>query len=384
MSAAHGRATRRPRLSLRLRIAAWSALSIWLAGLIVIAVFTQAATNRVEEFRTGLQADLLTGLGDGPIALPDGVGQRLLEGARDVAEETVGRQIREIRRLALLAMLALGVGGAGASYLIAVRTLQPLGEMTRTARRLSTDELGERIPVEGPEDELADLAEAFNGMLDRLETAFAAQRSFGANAGHELRTPLQVVRSEVDINLAGHHDVDVAEAAEGIRTALDRAEDLIDSLLVLARGEQQPAREVVDLAVLADRALAEHRLGDRLVAALAPTAVLADPSLCQLMVDNLVHNAVRHNVEGGRVAVTTDGQRLQVINDGPVLAPAEVARLGERFYRPDTSRSRTTGGSGLGLSIVAMAARVHGADLALVGRPEGGLEVTVTFPERAG
>lgn len=369
-----------PRLTLRMRMALWTAVSIWVAGLIVIAIFFTASTSRLDDFRENLRRDVLVGVGEGGLTLPPGVGEAVLERGQAVVQRTAAGQLEEIRRIARISLVGLVLGGGVVAYLIAVRALRPVSTMTATARRLSTDRLGERIPVDGPADELAELAEAVNGMLDRLEAAFAAQRSFGANASHELRTPLQVVRTEVDINLAGHVDDDVAEAAEGIRAALDRAEDVIDSLLVLARGEQDPLLEPVDLAVAVDRALAEHRLGERVSRALEPAVVMADPSLCQLMVDNLVHNAVRHNVDGGMVRVATSPGRLVVANDGPVLAQEEVARLVERFYRPDTSRSRETGGSGLGLSIVRMVADAHRADLGLRARPEGGLEVAVTFP----
>lgn len=375
---------RSPRLPVRARLALWWAVTIWVAGAVLIWVFTTSSTNRLETGREQIReiATQVVGAVDLDQVRPEGAA--LLLAALEGRQLNAGDQIAEIRREARIALVVLVVGGAGLGYVVAGRMLRPVSAITATARRLTGEELGERIALRGPPDELHDLAAAFNEMLDRIESSFQAQRAFGANASHELRTPLQVIRSEVDIGLADHPDEEITDTAEAIRGALDRADDVIDSLLVLARGEQDAEPEQLDLAVLADRALADHTRGagvHGVVRTLDPAPTWADPGLCQVLVDNLVDNALRHRSDDGAVYVATAPGRLVVANDGPILSDEQIAHLGERFYRPDGSRSRETGGSGLGLSIARMVAKVHGADLEITGRTQGGLEVVVTFPE---
>ncbi len=175
-----------------------------------------------------------------------------------VAEE-VRRQLRDdaLHRLLLeylLALAAMTMVSAGAGWLLAGRALRPLREITATARRVSGENLGERIGLDGPADELRELADTFDGMLGRLDAAFASQRHFVASASHELRTPLAIMRTEIDVALAGQ-DATVPELrsmGEALRDTIDRCERLIESLLMLARSEAAAGHEEsVDLAALA-------------------------------------------------------------------------------------------------------------------------------------
>jgi hypothetical protein len=284
----------------------------------------------------------------------------------------------------------------GMSWIIAGRMLRPLHAITSTARRLSGSTLHERINLRGPRDELKELADTFDGMLGRLDTAFRTQKEFVANASHELRTPLTIIRTEVDVALSDPEvsREELQEMGSAITEAVDRSEGLIDGLLVLASADANghPTMTDLDLAEIAETEVdlsstEADALGLRLDLELQPAPVRGEEALLERLVGNLVENAIRHNVPGGWFSVKTgvsgSNAVLTVANSGAILPPEETERLFERFYRPDRSRSRKTGGFGLGLSIVKSVATVHGGTVQLVALGEGGLEVKVTLPARA-
>jgi len=289
-------------------------------------------------------------------------------------------------------LLAIVLGWA-----VAGRALRPLAEITATARRVSQDRLDERIALGGPHDELRELADTFDDMLERLAAAFASQRRFVANASHELRTPMTVLRAEVDVALADP-DASVAELramGETVREATIETEQLLESLLTLARSEAGVDQRVaVDLGAAVARAVdlrrdeaAERGIALRVEApAEAPTLVDGDRRLLERLAANLVDNAVRHNVAGGwvRVALTCDPDavRLAVENAGDPIPDASAARLVEPFQRL-ARRGDGPSGAGLGLSIVRAVAIAHGGDVDVRARPGGGLTVTVRLPRSA-
>jgi signal transduction histidine kinase len=253
---------------------------------------------------------------------------------------------------------------------------------------VSGQNLGERIGLVGPADELKELADTFDGMLGRLDAAFASQRHFVANASHELRTPLAIMRTEVDVALADP-DASTAELrgmGEAVRETVDRCERLIESLLVLARSEALTGREEsVDLAALAADCVTDlrARAADSQIsvhAELEPAWVHGEPRLLERMIANLIDNAIRHNRVGGHLEVSTLTRAgevvLRVRNGGAVIAATEAARLTEPFHRID----RAGGGFGLGLSIVRSVAEAHRGSVGLAAPPDGGLEVTVVLP----
>ncbi|ATO14288.1 sensor histidine kinase [Micromonospora sp. WMMA2032] len=302
---------------------------------------------------------------------------------------------RELLVKGLLALLAVGVVGVAGAYLVAGRALRPLHQVTATARRLGETTLDERIGWSGADDEVAELAETFDAMLDRITAAFEAQKRFVANASHELRTPLAVMRTEIDVTLSDD-DADLAEyrrMAGVVREASERANGLVDALLVLARSEAQTGRRLArraesDLAVGAANALSAvarevERIGLRVQTSLRPAPVVGDPGLLDRLAGNLVENAVRYNHLHGRMWVRTgtDGQRswLVVGNTGFEVAPAEVPGLFEPFRRGGQERTGARG-SGLGLSIVRAVCDAHGGTVTAVAQSGGGLEVTVTLP----
>ncbi|GHJ13137.1 MULTISPECIES: sensor histidine kinase [unclassified Micromonospora] len=302
---------------------------------------------------------------------------------------------RELLFKGLLALLAISVVGVAGAYLVAGRALRPLHQVTATARRLGETTLDERIGWSGADDEVAELAETFDAMLDRITAAFEAQKRFVANASHELRTPLAVMRTEIDVTLSDD-DADLAEyrrMAGVVREASERANGLVDALLVLARSEAQTGRRLArraesDLAVGTANALSAvarevERIGLRVHTSLRPAPVVGDPGLLDRLAGNLVENAVRYNHLHGRMWVRTgtDGQRswLVVGNTGFEVAPAEVPGLFEPFRRGGQERTGARG-SGLGLSIVRAVCDAHGGTVKAVPQPGGGLEVTVTLP----
>jgi signal transduction histidine kinase len=254
-----------------------------------------------------------------------------------------------------------------------------------TAREVSETSLHKRIALEGPQDELKELADSFDVMLDRLHHAFTAQRRFVADAAHELRTPLATVRAEVEAVLDDPAATPEEMHAVGprIATVLDSSEALVNALLMLSRSDSILAREPADLAEIVRDVVtatpATARLDLRLELADAP--VRGDPVLLARLAGNLIENGARYNTSGGLLSVCTgtrDGlSLLTVINDGPPVDPDELPRLLDRFTR---ARQRTGPGFGLGLAIAEAIARGHGGSLELDARPEGGLIAVAHLP----
>jgi len=285
--------------------------------------------------------------------------------------------------LAVMLVVALVLGRVAAG-----RVLRPLRRLTTATRRISADNLHERLAVRGPADEVKALADTIDELLGRLEESFAAQRRFVADASHELRTPLATIRATLDVAVAkpGPVPESTVQLAGRVRAQLDEADTLLEGLLVLARAQHGALddRDEVSLTALAAGALASspprsltvHRdLGEEVL-------TRGNPVLLARLAGNVIDNAIRHNVPGGwvRVAVTGSGgrARLTVESSGPVLDPAQVSRLGRPFQR--LGAARTGGGTGLGLSIVAAVAAAHGGTVELAARDDGGLRVDVELP----
>jgi signal transduction histidine kinase len=305
---------------------------------------------------------------------------------------------RTLTRLLYYSLGALAVVAAGSAWLgwiVAGRALRPVHAITAAARAASEENLGERIALAGPEDELKELADTFDAMLARLDAAFASQRRFVADASHELRTPLTVMRTAIDVTLAkpGRTQAQLESMAVEVRQAVDRAEALIEALLTLARSDRgRGPAEPLDVAVLAEDALdaAAPAIRARPVtveATLLPGPTLGDPVLVERLVTNLVDNAVRHNVPDGWIQVAT-GTRwgmafIEVANGGEPIPEEVVPSLFEPFRRL-SERTGPPDGTGLGLSIVRSVALAHHGQVIARGRPAGGLEVSVLLPAHPG
>jgi len=299
----------------------------------------------------------------------------------------------------LVALGAIGVVAGGFGWLLAGRALHPLQQITGTARRVADRSLHERIALEGPDDEIKDLADTFDSMLERLDRSFDSQRRFVANASHELRTPLTINRTLIEVALDDPGaNGPLRQLGSTLLAVNQRNERLIDGLLTLASSEQQITDTTpVDIADIAGHITAESReaaqaAGVQLHTDLRPATVTGDPVLLERLTQNLVDNAIRYNLsEDGQVTITTgrvdDTAELIVDNTGPPVPPYEVPSLFEPFRRmgatdrlADPTQASTNRGAGLGLSIVRSVAHAHGGEVQATPRQDGGLTVRVRLP----
>jgi signal transduction histidine kinase len=290
--------------------------------------------------------------------------------------------------LGIMTVVAIGLG-----WLVAGRVLGKLRTITAAARSISASSLYARLALDGPDDELKELGDTFDGLLARLEAAFGAQRQFVANASHELRTPLARQRTLVEVALAdpepsvgGLQDVCRRVLATG-----EQQERLIEALLTLARSQRGlDRREPVDLAALADEIVLTRQpeaqlRGLTLTTSLGASFAVGDARLAERLVANLIDNAIRHNVDHGSVHVSTGiwaGRAvLSVSNTGPAVRPDQLPQLFQPFQRGGADRTWSRDGLGLGLSIVAAIAEAHGAWLQANALTGGGLAVQAGFPQ---
>jgi signal transduction histidine kinase len=299
---------------------------------------------------------------------------------------------REFLAASCIILVAMIGASVLIGWLVAGRVLRPLRVMTAATRQISERNLHERLALDGPDDELKDLGDTIDRLLVRLESAFDSQRRFIASASHELRTPLMLSQTLLQVALANPAiTLDSLRAAclEVVEVGRHQAH-LIDALLTLARSQRGlDHRERVDLTAVVTDTLNAHRpsaaaRGLEVDAVLDDAKVSGDARLASRLVSNLVDNAIRYNITGGRVevklAASTTEATLIVTNTGPLVAPHQVSRLLEPFQRAAPDRTASPDGLGLGLSIVADIAEAHGAVLAVHPGTEGGLTVAVSFP----
>ena len=334
-----------------------------------------------------------------PRALPASCQTLEKEAANAATSSQRGRTLHALLLYSLLGLGVITIASGGLGWVVAGRVLRPVRLITETARRASDSHLGERLDLDGPNDELKQLADTFDDMLERLDVAFAGQRRFVADASHELRTPLTVMRTAIDVTLAkpDRNSKQLEAMAAKIRRSVDQAEKLIDALLTLAISDQEVlTAEFSDLATIAEDAIDDaapetHRLGLQTRISLEPAEMSGDRSLLERLVGNLIGNAVRHNVPDGWIEISTgadhDAARIEVSNSGPVVDARLVESLFEPFRRLEARTHRRDGadradGVGLGLAIVRSITAAHGGVLSATSRPEGGLCITVAFPRR--
>jgi signal transduction histidine kinase len=379
----------------RVRLAAWYALAVLVAGGAVLVGATLLATDGLRSYQAEVndrmanqivarlmerpsereRAELLRMM---PVDLEairrEGPGfqpyVRIHRAMRADAEAAAAAaEQRRVLTRAGLALLALVVASAAAGYALAGRTLRPVRRITATAQEISAGALGRRIAATGPRDELRELADTFDAMLERLDRAFTEQQRFAAAASHELRTPLAVMRTAIDVALEAPDTVPsprLERMIATLRETIARSERLVERLLVLARGERPAgAGETVRLDELAGRCAAEARdRGAQVEVRLTPTTVQGDPVLLEHLVRNLVDNGVRHG--GGTLEITTGRPALTVRSNGARLDDDQLPRMGA--------------GRGIGLAVVRSVAAAHGGRVTLTARPEGGLAVEVSLP----
>jgi signal transduction histidine kinase len=396
-----------PRRTIRLRLTALYGLLFTLSGavlLVITNVFVRTATGAgschvaasgavacVIPGRSGTRGSVLT------------VGRNLGAGGRRTARGlsllVSSQNAADLHRLFVdswLALAIMAVLSVALGWLIAGRVLQPLRTITTTARNISATNLHERLALSGPNDELKELGDTFDGLLARLEQFIGSQRQFVANASHELRTPLALQRTTIQLALA-----DPDATMETLRAAHQRVlasgaqqERLIEALLTLTRGQAGlTKREPFDLAILAEQVLltGQSRARERSIevrSVLAPAPMTGDPRLVERLLANLVDNALAYNSAPGHIDIMTERRGdialVSITNTGPVVDASAVDRLTRPFERLETERTGHKDGSGLGLSIVQAIVNAHAGSLTIRPRPRGGLTVKVTFPSAAG
>lgn len=335
-----------------------------------------------------------------PSAGEDSPVDHLLTGAQAQMRDARTAALKRVMTVSILSLVGVGVFAALLGWLLAGQTLQPLRQVTLTVRGIADRNLHQRIAMQGPQDEIKDLADTLDDMLGRLDRAFDSQQRFIANASHELRTPLAINRTLVEVAMLKETrpDSPVQQLGGTLLAVNQRHEKLIDGLLMLASSEQEVADpQDADLAEIAGHVLSEsvamaRAAGVELRPQLEAAPCRGDPVLLERLAQNLVENAIRYNIAAGWVSVATStdagGQAcLTVENPGPVIPSYEVPRLFEPFRRLASTERQADGsgslgrrGAGLGLSIVRAIVTSHGGSVQAAPREQGGLSIRIMLP----
>ncbi len=315
--------------------------------------------------------------------------------------ERVEDQLRSFGGLELLGMPIIVVLSALLGYLLARRALGPVARLTAAARSITASRLSERLPVQNPQDELGQLAEAFNGTFQNLERSFHQMRRFTSDASHELRTPLTAIRTmgEVALRTRGSGK-DPYDTIGSILEETQNLQNLCETLLLLSRGDAGQLRltltptemkplvdDIVDLLSV----LAEEKQQHIEVSAEIGVVAEVDSQLIKRAIGNLLDNAIKYSPPGRSIQVTAadcgTSVQISVIDRGPGIPEAHLAHIFERFYRVDAARSKVAsagGGVGLGLSIAQWAVHLHNGEIHVASRPGDGSTFTIELPKIQG
>ncbi len=387
----------RSHLSARSRLTLLYASLFTLGGAaLVLITYLLVAHTLDSTTTTSMPPSIQTAIGKCVVAAQTGGGARALNecarlyasGVQAGVSAQRGTTLTHLLSYSLLSLAVVTVLAAVAGWIVAGRILRPVHRLTAAARAATERNLSHRIALQGPRDELRELADTFDTMLERLGRAFTSQRQFIANASHELRTPLTVMRTAMDVVLAKPEPTrdELTLMAAEVRQAVDHSERLIEALLVLARNDQARAlTDPLDLAAVAEDALEGRTAsGCTTTATLTEAPVTGDGVLLERLVANLLDNAERYNIPGGMVTISTTAHdatsAVRVVNTGAVVPVDMVERLFLPFTRLD-DRTRHDG-FGLGLALVSSIAAVHGGTVHATAIPGGGLDITVRLPRR--
>ena len=316
----------------------------------------------------------------------------VLQVGESLAQLTSTLQSITIALLAITPFMLLF--GAIGSYWLAKRAFRPVIQLTRTTREIKAGDLNRRVPVPRARDEIYELALTFNEMIGRLEQVFIQQRRFVADASHELRTPVTVIRSITDVALEEPLAFEeCVTALREINAESERLGQLLNDLLTLARADEEHLpleREPIRLDLLAldvveaMETLASERGIDLHAQKMEPATILGDTVRLIQVLMALVDNALTYTNTGGKVTLSMEARdaeaRLVIRDSGIGIAPQDIPHIFERFYRADPARSRAAGGSGLGLSIAEWVVRAHGGSISVESQVGQGTTFTVTLP----
>jgi len=398
---------RKRRLSLRLRLALWSAALVFILSFglllfintIAISDFPKIVKANASTFPSKKIAALTK---NKPIfrlyPFPPWIARDLLPRPLNPLEISLLYELQSISLMGLALVTVLG--GAGAYWLAGI-ALRPVRKVSKAAQQISAETLDTRLALVGPRDEVKELADTFDAMLERLQHTFALQESFVADVAHELRTPLSSLRANLEVVAADQSAnlEDYRAMALTQERALTRLERLVADLLILATSQQPLSSQEVSLGSLLEEVMHDlqpvaaaqdvtlHLVNE------ADVVVHGDGSLLARAFSNLVENGIRYNHPGGTVTVTIDSKDdaaskdskdswaiVTVADTGVGIPPADLPRIFERFYRVDASRSRHNGGAGLGLSIVSAIVQQHGGQALVESTPDQGSIFTVLLP----
>lgn len=397
----------RQQLTLQLRLALWTggliiicslSLVLFINVIASIVISDRAPSNLPPIASATARMDPLTAIPSSP-ALTSNADASLAPflhvtpTATRPADTTSQALLHDVRIISLVGLIFIACLGSASAYILAGMALRPLHQINQTVKQISAGTLDRRLTLDGPHDELYELAAAFNAMLDRLKQAFEQQGRFIADAAHELRTPLAALRTSVEVVQANSQvTVDEYRAMTAtLERALIRLERLVGNLLMLASSDERITGDTVELGPLIEEVLFNlqpiadaHGVTVRLLGE-AETMAQGDATLLSHIFRNLIENAIHYNRPGGEVAVTLKQDEswavVEVADTGIGIATEEQAHLFERFYRVDRSRSRHSGGAGLGLSIVAHLVQKHGGHIEVHSTPGVGSRFTVRLPQ---
>ncbi len=311
-----------------------------------------------------------------------------------VALEDVDDTLRALRKVLLTLTPAMLLLASGGGLFLANRALAPIDRITRVAQRINAENLSGRIGTTGLDDEVGRLARTFDAMLERLDAAFAQQRQFTADASHELRTPLTAIIGQIDVALKRPRSPEsYCATLAAVREQAQRLARLAGDLLFLARADAQPVTaniERIDLGALLPaivaqvEPLAAARQQTIALAPLPPLSVKGQEDHLIRLLLNLLDNALRYTPSGGQITLGAIAKgasvAIRVGDTGPGIAPEQLPRLFDRFYRVDSGRNRAQGGSGLGLAIAQSIAQAHGGQIRVESVVGQGSTFTVLLP----
>jgi signal transduction histidine kinase len=379
--------------SIRVRLTVlYSVVLFGLAALVVLGIY--AGVSRTLNSQQVSESDSF----DAVIVLSDGqvIGRNDREARAFVEqlESAVNRRaLNKLRQYSFTALGLLFVGSLGVGYWVAGRVLRPIGRITNVARDIQATDLSRRIDMRGPNDEIQQLADTFDAMLARLDAAFESQRRFIHEASHELRNPLAVIRTNLEVVLSDPDSTaeDLREVGVVVSRTAERMSTLVDDLLLYARREAPASRAgLIDLALLVSEAAADFRAtaetnGLRIDHVAMPGLwINADAIGIRQALANLLANAIRHapSDTAVRLAAGSEGGWIWVAveDHGPGIAPEDQARVWQRFWRGDRRRAREEGRSGLGLSIVRQIVARHHGRVQLVSELGKGSTFVLWFP----